>query len=374
MDEAIIRQKVEILDPTTLPGYMKEVDRYKKFARPGKHLYTTSDWEYQGHFDCQTTNVLDDITGHIFYPEGPKPYGRSSFDISHTIALNEFNRVISRAAIGEVLYPRAIEYLQPLNISEIFGFKDIDQERVLEEISNLEELRSSTQTIAHMLPEFYAQIKPEFGMGTDVVRISLSNHLPRRHYPRAIKIEAEFDDPQSSLWGLRGLEEYFPEIISNEELFIGKLPEKIMYLYEVSDDYFNDHLDNIFGYADKNDFDENIHREMSREAVINHLNFLDKTLQRLDIIPHSAVYHDNNSNLDYNISITTFDEVIMLIAAGYYDGVDIPTIIGTFYGREVELNFQQVLWDYDFKDCGLRVKSMEKADGTLENILQNVTS
>ena len=113
---------------------------------------------------------------------------------------------------------------------------------------------------------------------------------------------------------------------------------------------------------------------MSREAVINHLNFLDKTLQRLDIIPHSAVYHDNDSNLDYNISITTFDEVIMLIAAGYYDGVDIPTIMGTFDGKWVELNFQQLSWDYDFKDYGLRVKSMEKADGTLENILQNVAS
>jgi len=202
MGEAIIFQKVEILDPTTLPSYMKEVARYKEFARPGKHLYTTSHWEGQGHFDCQTTNVLDDITGHIFYPEGPKPYGYSSSDISHTIALNEFNRVISRAAIGEVLYPRAIEYLQPLNISDIFDFKDMGQECVLEGISNLEELRYNTQTIAHMLPEFYAQINPEFGMGTDMVRISLSNRLPIRHYPRAIKIEAEFGDPQSSLRNL----------------------------------------------------------------------------------------------------------------------------------------------------------------------------
>lgn len=374
MSEAIIAQQARILDPTRLPGYMEEVARYRQFTHKGMHLYTNQPLEYKGHFDYEDGEMLGNVAGHIFYPESPKSYTNSS-ELGHTISKEEFDRITGRAAIGEVLYPYAIEYLQPLNISNISDLKDWTNGQDIEKIHDLKKLKSNIYEIAPMPLEFYAQIWPDFGIGKDEVRIRLSNFLPNRYNHRAVSIDAEFDDPEMASEGLRGLNKPFPEVIFEQELFVGTLPEEIENLYKESEDYLHAYLDYEEGLSnEKVDFDNAVYKEMTKEAAIRHLNFLNETLQGLDITPHIIAYYDDYSNLHYSIPVTSFSEVLELISRGYYDGSNIPNILGSFEGREIELDFEHWKWKPEASHFALRVKNISEQDGTLEKILNGVRS
>jgi len=331
--------------------------------------------EHQGHLEYEDGTILFNVDKNIFRPEGPKPHGNHSQDIGNTIPNHEFDRITSRAAIGEVLYPYAIEYLQPLNISKISDLKGRTDRQNIEKISNLEKLKSNIYRIAPMLLEFYAQIKPDFSVGVDNVRIRLSNYPITLPNYRAVIIDAQFDNHKMASLGLRKLREPFPEMIFEQELFVGILPGDIVNMYETSKNYLGAHLDYEEGFSsNKVDFDNDVYKEMTQEAAIKHLNFLNETLQGLDIMLQVITYHDDYSNLQYNIPVTSFEEVIELISKGYYNGWDIPNIIGIFEGRKIELDFEHWKWKPEASHFALRVKNISEQDGTLEEILHGVRS
>ena len=139
----MILQQAGILDPTTLPRYMEEVARYRQFISRKMDFDNISRLEHPGHLEYEDGNILFNVGENIFRPEGPKPHGNHSPDIGNTIPKHEFDRITSRAAIGGVLYPYAIEYLQPLNISKISDLKDRTDRQDIEKISNLEKLKSN---------------------------------------------------------------------------------------------------------------------------------------------------------------------------------------------------------------------------------------
>ena len=375
MGEAMILQQARILDPTTLPGYMEEVARYGHFISRKMDFDNILRLEHPGHLEYEGGNILFNVGENIFRPEGPKPHGNHSQDISNTIPNHEFDRITSRAAIGEVLYPYAIEYLQPLNISKISDLKDRTDRQNIEKISNLEKLKSNIYRIAPMLLEFYAQIKPDFGVGVDNVRIRLSNYPITLYNYRAVIIDAQFDNHKMASLGLRKLRGPFPEMIFEQELFVGILPGDIVNMYETSENYLGAHLDYEEGHTGKQvDFDNDVYKGMTQEAAIKHLNFLNETLQGLDIMPQVITYHDDYSNLQYNIPVTSFEEVIELISKGYYNGWDIPNIVGIFEGRKIELDFEHWKWKPEASHFALRVKNISEQDGTLEDILHGVKS
>ena len=380
----MILQQAGILDPTTLPRYMEEVARYRQFISRKMDFDNVPRLEHPGQGGNIFEYELLNVTENIFRPEGPKPHGNHSPDIGNTIPKHEFDRITSRAAIGEVLYPYAIEYLQPLNISKISDLKDRTDRQDIEKISNLEKLKSNiyqdavgviSNNLSSTLLEFYAQIKPDFGVGVDNVRIRLSNYPITMYNYRAVIIDAQFDNPKMASLGLRKLREPFPEMIFEQELFVGILPGDIVNMYETSENYLGAHLDYEEGFSsNKVDFDNDVYKGMTQEAAIKHLNFLNETLQGLDIMPQVITYHDDYSNLQYNIPVTSFEEVIELISKGYYNGWDIPNIIGIFEGRKIELDFEHWNWKPEASHFALRVKSISGQDGTLEDILHGVRS
>ena len=392
MSEAMILQQAGILDPTTLPRYMEEVARYRQFISRKMDFDNVPRLEHPGQGGNIFEYELLNVTENIFRPEGPKPHGNHSPDIGNTIPKHEFDRITSRAAIGEVLYPYAIEYLQPLNISKISDLKDRTDRQDIEKISNLEKLKSNiyqelesniyqdavgviSNNLSSMLLEFYAQIKPDFGVGVDNVRIRLSNYPITMYNYRAVIIDAQFDNHKMASLGLRKLREPFPEMIFEQELFVGILPGDIVNMYETSKNYLDAYLDYEERHTGKEvDFDDEVYKGMTQEAAIKHLNFLNETLQGLDIMLQVITYHDDYSNLQYNIPVTSFEEVIELISKGYYNGSDIPNIIGIFEGSKIELDFELWKWKPEASHFALRVKNISGHDGTLEEILHGVRS
>lgn len=190
---------------------------------------------------------------------------------------------------------------------------------------------------------------------------------------RAVQIIAKFEDPKLAMPGLRGLAGFFPDAVFAETLFFGGLPRNIVKIYKKIADNIQEWWDSINRITTKEpDFDDRMHREMTSEASIKHLEFLKPVIERLGIRPTRMSYYDGKLNMPYNIEVGSIDEVARLISEGYYDG-RIPLIHAVFNGGEIRMEFPSWKDVMDVSTFAMRIKNGTR-NGTLESILAKMNS
>lgn len=387
--KAIIQHQAYILDPRTLPDYLRELDRYKQatdFRIHGPDL-KYSDNTALPNYEVIRLMPINGRPKELFLPEGPNPVGLLPV-YSELITPKEFDDITSGAALGKVLYPHALTLLEGLNIREIYDLKDSStHQEIRGQISTLTGLRNHVNLVYHIPISFYAIINPSLLLGTDAVNIEIQpwviavaeadedgswNYKNQKF--RSVIISAAFDIPKSAASGLRGLSSIFPDSVFTETLLLKGLPKDITGMYKEIADKILDYWDYFDGLTiTKPDFNERMYREMTSQASISHIGFLKPVIKRLGIHPIGISFYDNKSNMHYDIRVDSLDEVADLISRGYYDGSRIPAIHAVFNGSKVIIEFPSWEDGITSLDSAMQIRNGSQK-GTLESILSQMNN
>lgn len=387
---AVIVHQVKVLDPRNLPDYLRELDRYVRATDPIVHgiTLTTGDNPYLPHY--KATWKVKIAPEQLLIPEGPNPAGALPA-FSDLITRVEYNRVTSAAALGEALYLPALELLERLNILNIYQLKDLAANRRVKGNHDLASLRDNLESICKVPISFYAKIDPPVPLGTNRANIELdlwadvdvyggmngSSWSFESQNPRAMKISARFIDSQQAVLGLRGLSTIFPDARFSERLLLEGLPKNVRGMYRriaaSEEAYWQAYENYMDGLSDQEPyFDERTHREMTSQAGISHLAFLEPIFKKLELHPKSIHYYDDKSNLHYDMKAESLDEVAELVSRGYYNGERIPLIHAVFNGRTVIIELPS--GEYGTRiPVAMQIKN-GSGKGTLESILSGMNS
>lgn len=370
----LIVQKAKIFDPRTLPDYIQEATNSRKapFSR--------------------------DVEGHLYQ---------------------------DTTKLGLSLYPGTIAYLQPLNVSGISNLRGrFDNEKLPEGIVDLGGLTRNVGAIAFTWPRFDATINPTVPVGTNSVRISMyydgsddsevvrremgqiaedyrqgkitpkdeyhertlkgiaeaverEKQNPSEYKQRSVCIAARFDDPQSARIGLRQLGTIYPEMLFEEELLAVGLPQEIAEAHRKALDYLHQHwlYDHRLGQKPDYEFDDADYHRFTKDANLQHMRFLTPHLQGLGIVPITASYFygDLKPTERRSVPITSFGDVVDIIANESYDRPHIPEISAMFGDRKVEMDFSRGNGTFGIFDFGVVIENRGR-ERTLEDILERVQS
>jgi len=384
---AVIVHQVEVLDPRTLPDYLRELDRYVRATDPtvhGRKLIVDGKPPLPSYGDTRLLRA----SSELFFPEGPKPAGASPA-YSDLVTEKEYDRIVRVAALGKTLYSHALELLEKLNILGIYNLKDLPRNHRIKGTFNLMDLMHNLESICDVPISFYAKIYPPVPVGTNGVDIELdlwadavvyrdvngSSWSFESPYPRAIKISSRFVDPQQAVVGLRGLLGISPDARFAEKLLLSGLPRNIAGMYKGIAAFNEAYWGLYWGYVDgltskKPHFDERLYRQMTSQASIRHLAFLEPMVEKLGIHPESIEFYDDKSNLHYDIPVKSLGEVAEWISKGYYDGSRIPIIHAVFNGRKVIIEFPS--WEHRTRIPVAMQVTNGSGKGTLEAILSGI--
>lgn len=386
---AVIVHQVKVLDPRTLPDYLRELERYVRATDPTVHgtkLIVDGKPALPRYGDTKLLRV----SSELFFPEGPKPAGASPA-YSDLVTEEEYAKIVRAAALGKTLYLHALELLEKLNILGIYNLKDLSKNHTIKDTFNLIDLKDGLELICSVPISFSAKIDPPVPMGTNRIDIEVDLWADVAVYrgmngnlwdfkspnPRAIKISSRFIDPRQAVVGLSGLLDIFPDARFEERLILSGLPGNVARMYrqiaEFREAFQQACVNYISGLRGQEpDFDEKKHREMASQAGISHLAFLEPIFKRLGIHPHSIHYHDDKLNLFYDITVGSLDEVAGLISRGYYNGMSLPVIHAAFNGRKVIIEFPLGYYGARIPVAMQVTNGSEK--GTLESILSGINS
>lgn len=380
---AVIEHQARVLDPRTLPDYLRELDRYKQ-ATDFRIHGTGLKYSDVAPLNYEVTRPIKGVSKQLFLPEGPNPDGLASV-YPELVTLEEFNYIKSGAAVGMVLYPYALNLLERLNIREIYDLKDSSTHHEIRgQISTLTDLMNYVDLVCHMPISFYAILKPPLLLGTDAVDIEIqplaiavaeadedgSWNYKNQNF-RSVMISKSFDVPELAASGLRGLSSIFPDSVFAETLLLKGLPKDIANMYQKIADKIRDYWDYVYGLTTtKPDFNERMYRGMTSQASISLIGFLKPLIERLGIRPMSMFYHDERLNLTHNIPVDSLDEVAGLISQGYYDGTYIPVINAVFNGNNIIMEFPS--WENGVSTpVAMQIRNGSEK-GTLESILSEI--
>lgn len=329
-----------------------------------------------------------------------------------------------RTNLGLSLYPNTIAYLQPLNVSGISNLRGTyDNEKFPDGIADLEGLMRNVSAIASTWPVFDAVINPAVPVGTNNVRISMhydgfddievvrteleqmaedykqgkitpqnkyherflrgivesverEKQTPSEYRQRSISIATRFDDPQTARIGLRQLGTIFPEMLFEEELLAVELPQETAEAHRKARDYLHAHwlYDHKLGPKPDYKFDDATYHRLTKDANLQHLEFLAPYLQGFGVVPTTASNFAESGSMERAIvPVSQYDEVVTLMKDEKYTDPHIPKISALFDGKKVELDFSKGNAIFGIFDFGVVIENRDR-EWTLEDILERVQS
>src|SRR3989344_665069 len=277
--DGVLFQEASIFDPRTIPAYINEVGRWKASKKDGSNPPTMS--------------------------------------------------------LGMALYPRAIEYLRKLDVSDVRQLKAGDNSKPIPyPVTGIDDLAKSMKYLAgSQAVVFDASIDPPAPVvvGARDVRINMhvnANDNTKAAYekgspPRSIWISSRFNDPMASRVGFRYLKPMYPEMVSVKNLFAFELPEEVEAQYITSRSYWDEnHVD----YRPDPRFDYEHYMELCRRANSSHLRFLAPYLQLIGIVPSVVSYRDYRTNLHPVQAVSSLYDVEDIVTLKSYDSPHIPHI------------------------------------------------
>ncbi len=353
--KAIIVYEARTLDPIAIKGYRGAAARYRQANNTGIHdddlccqmAYDSLAGKY-GHRLLATGE-----SKHLLLPEGPNP---NPFAYRDLISPEQFNRIKSGAELCAIVYPAALGLLEQAGVNKIRNLKSpYAEQELINAVRTLHDLCWFTQIVPPSTMFFDAGInlltsRGERYVGAWKVQVNpfrgvylqADENAPGydRQSIRAMAITTRFASPESASSGLRGLAKIFPDLVLEEKLLVGNLPAYIMKLYKQIEDSTSNYWARADWPAGKNPpLGMANYREMTSLAGMAHIEFLKPIFESLGIQPHRIDYHDDKSNMHYQIAVENLDDVTWLISRGYYDGSRIPTIHATFNGQEIAIEF-----------------------------------
>ncbi|MEK6909809.1 MAG: hypothetical protein AABW61_01900 [Candidatus Aenigmatarchaeota archaeon] len=381
---AIIEHRVGVLNPNTLPDYLNQLNMYVLATDPKVHA---PDFQLSGNrtfpeYKATWPMLLNGKPKQLFLQEGPIPAGALP---EYLIDIDKFNRITNGTALGKALYPNALDLLEKLNIRNVYDLKDLLTNRSIECIYALTDLRNNLDSMCLVPVSFYATINPPVSLGTDLVSIEIdpladavihtygSGYSFKSQNPRAIKISAQFADPERAASGLKGLSGIFPDTVFTEKLLLNGLPKDVADMYReiaARNLAYSNYIDGLTD--EKSDFDESVYREMTSQASISLIGFLKPLIEGLGIRPTRMFYYNERLNMPYNIKVDSLDEVADNIRRGYYDGTRIPVIHAVFNGNKVVIRVPS--WKYRVSTPVAMQITNGSGRGTLESILEGMNS
>src|SRR3989344_5096139 len=260
---------------------------------------------------------------------------------------------------GQLLYPELIKSLQQLKIGEISMLTQGIDDDPVPGISTFEELVKYIHENYSVQPEFHAKIDPEIKFGTNEVKMNLAythTHfvLPGRDskYNRSVFLSAKFDDPAKSCIGICPLQNFYPDVIFEDELFLFEMLPK---------------LQRLFGEIRE-------HRSLrDAKEIINELNneyvdYIDPLLKLVGISLVQVEIKDNKSNLEYKIPVESYQDVLGVMKN--HDRLVFPAVQALHDGRRIELELGVQNKDFNLTSHAIYVRNLDER-GTLEKVMES---
>jgi hypothetical protein len=360
--EGILLQRARILQPENVKGYLDEIIKYEildLYRTYSYHLDHLKSYKFSPGVEETVANSLKEKMKllELQYGELPPKEEIEKYEEKH------------RTAMGMALYPYAIDYLEPLKISRIYGLQDLcgEADPNLKTIKTVDELRANVEKMVRADIFFEAEINPSVPVGSNKVIIEMYCNIADIYNVedgsgRSISIIAAYDNPHAARVGLRELKKIYPEMLLDELMLILPMSKEVKDAFEREKNYY------ISVRSRRGE--EETFRRLVRERNFKLLDFAIPYLEKLGIEPEEIE--------DYGIPINSFDDLLTYLQASLSDYI--PPINARFRGRKINLMFEPLLSDwtgwkldeiYGIYRFVVGIETPDVEERTLEDIFQS---